>query len=491
MKRYGARPILLTALRQPAPRAGVGMKVRFLALPVLIVAFVASAPSATAAPPLRLGFLDDVQTGTAETSAPWLQRAVASSADVARISNSWGTVAPTRPSDPTNPADPAYNWGGLDQAVRGVAAAGLDPFVALTGAPAWAEGPNRPSTAEPGSWRPNATAFAAFAEALGRRYDGTYPDPERVGALLPRVRSFAPWNEPNLAIYLAPQWARRSGRFVNSGPAIYRDLLNGFYHGIKASQPAATVVAGLTAPFGDPDPGGRRTMPARFVRTLLCLDIKLRTTCRNTARFDAIAHHPYSVGSPTRKTLNRDDVSIADLARITRPVAAAVRRGRALPRRAKPLWITEISYDSSPPDPNGLPVALQARYLQQAFASLYRQGARVITWFQIRDQAPVPSFAATNQSGVYFRDGRPKPSQKAFAFPLVVTSTTATRARLFLRAPAAGTVQIERLVDGRWEPAGSIGAGRHAVVQRSVARGGATAFRARQGGATSLSWRLG
>ncbi len=466
------------------------MKVRFLSLLALTAAFLASAPSATAAPPLRLGFLDDIQTSTPETSAPWLQRAVDSSADVVRVSSSWRSVAPTRPTDPTNPADRAYNWAGLDQAVRGVAAAGLDPFVSLTGAPDWAEGENRPGSAVVGTWRPNADAFAAFARALARRYDGTYPDPARMGALLPRVRSFAPWNEPNLALYLAPQWTKRSGRFVNTGPVIYRDLLNGFYRGIKASQPGATVVAGLTAPFGDPDPGGRRTMPARFVRTMLCLDAKLRPSCQSTVRFDVIAHHPYSVGAPRRKALNEDDVSIPDLAKITRPVAAAVRRGRALPRRSKPLWITETSYDSSPPDPDGLPVAVQARYLQQAFASLYRQGARVITWFQIRDQAPEPSFAATNQSGVYFRDGRPKASQTAFAFPLVVTSKTRTRARLFLRAPAAGSVQIQRRIGGRWRPAGSVRAGRHAVVQRSVARRGATAFRARQGTATSLSWRL-
>lgn len=466
------------------------MKVRLLPLLALTGALLASAPTATAAPPLRLGFLDDVQTGPLETSAPWLKRAVDSSADVVRVSSSWRGVAPTRPADPTNPADRAYDWAGLDQAVRGVVAAGLDPIVSLTGAPDWAEGRGAPKDVLPGSWRPDATAYQAFAQALAKRYDGAYPDPARVGAQLPRVRSFQPWNEPNLELYLGPQWTKRGKSFTNTGPVIYRDLLNGFYRGIKASQPSATVVSGGTAPFGDPQPGGRRTMPARFVRTMLCLDRKLRTTCKQTTRFDAIAHHPYSVGNPTRNALNADDVSIPDLRKITRPVAAAVRRGRALPRKSKALWITEISYDSSPPDPDGVPIAQHARFLQQMLASLNRQGASVITWFQIRDQAPEPSFAATNQSGVYYRDGRPKPAQTAFAFPLVVTSTTRSRAKLWLRAPAAGTVLLERQVGGRWQSAGSVPAGRHAVVQRSIPRSGATAFRARQGAATSLAWRL-
>jgi hypothetical protein len=460
----------------------------FLVVAVALCLSAAAAPASAAS--LQLGFLDDVQTGPPETAQPWLARAVASSADVVRISSGWGGLSPTRPAEPTNPADPAYNWAGLDQAVRGTAAAGLAPFVSLAGAPAWAEGAKKPAGPSVGGWKPDAKAFQAFAQALARRYDGTYPDPTNLGALLPRVKAFQPWNEPNLDLYLSPQWTRKGRTFTNTGPVIYRNLLNGFYRGIKAAQPSATVVSGGTAPFGDPQPGGRRTMPARFLRTMLCLDRKLRTTCRQTTRFDAIAHHPYSVGAPTRKALNPDDVSIPDLAKLTRPVAAAVRKGRALPRKSKPLWITEISYDSRGPDPDGVPLKTHARYVQQMLALLNRQGARVITWFQLRDQAPVPSYAATNQSGVYFRDGRAKPAQTAFAFPLVVTSATRRRAKLWLRAPTAGEIVIERRVSGRWQRVTSLRARRHAVIQRSVPRGRASAFRARQGAATSLAWRL-
>lgn len=457
----------------------VRSRLSLLAL-VLATLFVA-APAQAAS--LRIGFLDSVLTDPAEAPA-WITRANDSGADVVRISTGWAGISPSRPAAPEDPADPAYSWAGIDAAVRSLTAAGLEPILSLTGAPAWAEGPRRPSTAAPGSWRPDAAAFGRFARALGRRYSGTYAD--AAGAVLPRVRYFQPWNEPNLELYLAPQWTKR----VNTGAQIYRGLQNAFWTGIHAGQPGATVVTGGTAPFGDPAPGGKRTMPALFLRNVLCLDRKLRRTCRSTVRFDAVAHHPYSVGAPTRKALNADDVSIPDLAKLTRPVAAAVRLGTALPRKAKPLWITEISYDSKGPDPRGVPLATHARYLEQMLALLNKQGARVITWFQIRDQAPVPSYGATNQSGVYFRDGRAKPAQQAFAFPVVVTSTTRTRAKLWLRAPAAGTVLLERRVGGRWRPAGSVSAKRHQVLERSVPRGGATAFRARQGEATSPAWRL-
>lgn len=462
----------------------MGVRLLLSLLTLGIVLAVGAAPASATG--LKIGFLDDVLQGSPDTAAPWLERAVSSEADNVRISSGWGGIAPSRPAAPTDPADPAYSWSALDQAVRGVVGAGLQPFISLTGAPAWAEGSGRPSDIRQGTWKPNARAFRSFAQALARRYDGSYRDAD--GRELPRVRAFQPWNEPNLDLYLAPQWTRKGRRYTNTGPIIYRNLQNAFYLGVKRSQKTATVVTAGTAPFGDPNPGGSRTMPALFVRNMLCLNRKLRTTCKSKTRFDAIAHHPYSVGAPTRKALNTDDVSIPDLRKLTRPVAAAVKLGRALPRKRKALWITEISYDSSPPDPDGVPERTHARYLAQMLALLNRQGASVITWFQIRDQAPEPSYGATNQSGVYFRDGRPKLAQRAFAFPVVVTSTTRTRARLWLRAPAAGTVALQRRVRGKWRSAGRVRARKHQVIQRSVARKGASAFRAKQGAATSLSW---
>ena len=188
-------------------------------------------------------------------------------------------------------------------------------------------------------------------------------------------------------------------------------MLSAFYRGVKSVRARARSSSPRgTAPFGDPAPGGHRIMPARFVRELLCLRRvggRLRgTSCPAPARFDVLAHHPYSVGVPRRRALNADDVSIPDIGKLTRLLRAAERTGGALPRRRHRVWVTEVSYDSSPPDPHGVPAARHARYLEEALYLLWRQGVDPITWFQIRDQLPVPSYAATNQSGVYFADGR-------------------------------------------------------------------------------------
>ena len=80
--------------------------------------------------------------------------------------------------------------------------------------------------------------------------------------------------------------------------------------------------------------------------------------------------------------------------------------------------MTEISWDSRPPDPDGVSAERQADWLADALPSSGARASSVVTWFRIRDQAPVPSYGATNQSGVYLLAGEPKPSLAAWLFPL-------------------------------------------------------------------------
>ena len=165
--------------------------------------------------------------------------------------------------------------------------------------------------------------------------------------------------------------------------------------------------------------------PALFVRSLVS----------RTVHMDAYDHHPYSVGGPTRKALNPDDVSVPDLGKLTRPVRAAWRAGRVLPKgHVPPLWITEFSWDSSPPDPQGVPMRTLARWVPQTLRAFDRAGVRTALWYQVDDQLPTPSYAATYQSGLYFADGRPKLIQQAFRFPFTA-SRRGARVAVWLRAP--------------------------------------------------------
>src|SRR5205085_10368277 len=93
--------------------------------------------------------------------------------------------------------------------------------VASADGPAWADGAHRPRDVVPGTWRPSAEAFGAFAKAVARRYSGSF-DPGT--GVLPRVRYYQAWGEPNLSHHLMPQWIRVRHHWVAESPIIYRRL---------------------------------------------------------------------------------------------------------------------------------------------------------------------------------------------------------------------------------------------------------------------------
>lgn len=446
---------------------------------------------ARAATPLELGFGDG--TFTAPNAATWLHRSAGAGADWVRVDIGW--VAPdtaTRPAgfNARNPADPNYDFASADAAIRLASADGLRVLVTFTGAPRWAERPGMPAGTPPGTWRPDPQAVEDYGVALARRYSGHFPDPLHPGGTLPRVAAFQLWNEPNLSKYLTPQWS--GGRPVS--PTIYRQMLNGFYAGVKSVNARALVVTAGTAPFGDPQPNGLRLMPARFWRGVLCLSevagVLSGTHCSGPAHFDVLAHHPYSVGPPTTTALNPDDVSIPDLGKLSRLLRAAERTGGALPRIHHSLWVTEVGYNTKPPNPGGVPLSQDARWLEQTLELLWSQGVGAVFWNTIVDQRPNPTYADSAESGVYFISGKPKPALHAFQFPLVV-SRAGGSVVAWGRAPAAGKVVIERRTGSAWSKVATLRVARHSTFLTHVTQKGGTDFRAVIGGVSSRVWRLG
>ena len=358
----------------------------------------------------------------------------------ARIEVYWNEVAPTRPGAPEDPLDPAYRWTVPDRTIAAARAHGLQVMVSFSRAPAWAEGSSRPGNAALGSWRPDPAATGAFAGALARRYAG-------------QARYLQLWNEPNLPVYLAPQ---------RGVAPRYRAMLNAAYPRVHAA--GLRLVTAGNAPYG----GNGRTRPMRFWRRVLS---------RRTS-FDVFAHQPYSVGAPQRRSAKPGDVSISEVGKLVRLVRRAVHRGTARPLRSKPTWVTEISYDSNPPDPNGVPEATHARWLADAFAILWRAGVDHVFWTRVRDDPEGSGYPSTYQSGVYLVDGTPKRAQRAFAFPL-----SCLKGRVWVRSPSAGTVRLVRR--GRTVRRLRTGSDRIATTRLTRTRG----LSARIGSARSLACR--
>jgi hypothetical protein len=460
-------------------------------------AATSSAHSAQTPASLTLGFNDSevVASGDPAEMALEMGRAAAAGATVWRVQILWSTISPTQPPSLTQAANPnwsGYDWSQIDTIVRAVGAAGLQPLLAIQNAPAWAEGPDRPSpaVAPTGTWEPSASWYGAFATALATRYSGSFVDQSESSAPLPAVRYWEAWNEPNLSVFLTPQWTASK---QPASPAIYRALLNAFYKSVHAVAPQDVVAGGTTAPFGDP-PGGQRMAPVTFWRSLLCLSAGKHPhrICRDRTYMDAVSHHPYPLGPPTTHAVDAGDISVPDMGKITSLVPIAERAGTLLPKGSKPLWVTELSWDSNPPNPNGLSPALQAQYLEGSLYVMWKEGASLITWWNIRDDVASPNWASTLASGIYF-DGAtaaqdtPKPSYTAYTFPFTAYRINGV-AQLWGMAPTPGPVAIQVETGTNWNTVQTLQAGTSRIFTGTLLVGLGTNLRAVSGTNTSLTW---
>jgi hypothetical protein len=344
-------------------------------------------------------------------------------------------------------------------------------FNVTGGAPGWATGRIQGAYVN-AQYRPDAAAFGAWVERLGRRYDGDTKDENQGQTVLPRVDAWSIWNEPNQGAFLQPQWVRHGRRWVPASPRIYRSLARAGIAGLRATgHEHDTILIGETAPLGSKRRGRPRAMaPGVFVARLFCLVPRtLKRSSEDCAKLDGasgFAHHPYSVtAAPSRSRRNRDEIVLADRARLYRILDAASPKGL-------PVWFTEYGYQTRPPDPfRGIGPELAARYLTEA-ERLTREDGRVaaLTQFLLQDDEPRTQFGArdkrrwiTYQSGLRYDDGAPKPSLAAYRLPLVAPARVPPGRALdlwgFVRPAPAGQptrVQLEVAPEGSadYEPVG-------------------------------------
>jgi hypothetical protein len=472
-----------------------------------------------------------IMSPDAAVRAQALTRIRATGARVVRIPVEWRYLVSADPPpgfDAADPASPAYDFTAVDAAVRDTVAAGLEPLLVVTRAPAFAEAPHRWPYAYPGSWAPDPAAFGAFATAVARRYDGSFPDPLAPGRTLPRVTLYEAWNEPNLARYLEPQWVAVGGRWQAFSPLLYRQLLNAFYAAVKAVEPAATVIATGVAPNGEPSGVGRMT-PTTFLRALLCLEgggqaaagarrggraARARTgaggapaACPDPPHFDVLAFHPLSFESPDVPAHSAQDVAIADIAKVTGLLARAERAGTALPRAHKPVWVTELNWESAPQAALGVPPRLQALWISRALHRLWVAGVSLVDWQFLVDPYPGVTLATSTGGTIQVRrpaglytagvlDGhaepaaaRPKPFLRGFTLPFDPLRVNRGHVRVWalLMRPGQPVLLQRAERGGEWRTSARLRADSSGVLNASVPLRGAITLRLVGGGLISAS----
>lgn len=320
-------------------------------------------------------------------------------AAVIRVDLRWDLVAPRKPVDARDPSDPAYAWDRYDLIVAAAKRHGVEVLFTVWGTPAWAADRNvRPNPHEEFAVRPaTAEDFGAFAAAAATRYTPL------------GVRKWEAWNEPNIRLFLFPQYERRDGRWVAVSPATYSDLLKQFYDNVKRVAPDADVAGAVMAPTGDecdlscsPRRVARpaRVAPAAF---LLGLDAAgLRPP------MDVVSHHPYPTIRPELALRPRPRaIDLYNLHRLTLAIDRTYLRN-------KPIWLTEYGFATeavanlatfmSPPE--------QAHAISDALRRAREvRRVRLMTYYFLQDNQAW-------KSGLVNADGAPKPGRDAFAMPL-------------------------------------------------------------------------
>jgi hypothetical protein len=429
--------------------------------------------------------------------------------DRVRLTAGWSVIAPDADSpqrpdfDASDPAAyPAANWANLDRAVRLAHEAGLQVMIDIAfWAPRWATHED-PATPNRLRTEIDPHEYALFAQAVARRYDGSFvpprdsqpgpgqpapppsPDATLLGQLLgglggsksppptppaplppkpsppqplPAVSMYTIWNEPNLQVFLLPQWQRGPGGWYPRSAEIYRAMVQATYPAIKAVSPGAQVLIGGTAGTASRVPGVGSVPPLRFLRALACVNSRLRPIrtggCANFQRIpgDGWAHHPYSTKTlPSRDASDPDNVPVAGLPRLASTLRTLVRRGRLAPAVAN-LYVTEYGYETSPPDPHAPfgpqrqgPLLAQAEYIATRLPAVRMWGQ-----FMIRDLEG-DGFGGDWQSGLYFADGTPKPAAATFRTPSYAACVRRGRTKLALvwgrvrgaPSPSQATVEV-------------------------------------------------
>ena len=209
---------------------------------------------------------------------------------------------------------------------------------------------------------------------------------------------FSVWNEPNLGLFLVPQF--RDERIVS--PALYARLFRAAYRGIKKGDPNAIVAAGETSNRGinrpTGQPGRDSVAPATFARRLA--EVAPAAAVRGLGRPPLLAQFR---DGPEQK-VPFPNVSFSTINRF----------GASLQRwfhRRIPIWITEYGEETFPEFRNGVTLARQAPTRARRCGSPRRTATSGCSSGSSSGTATRPRGSAASNSS----SGRTKPAYAAFA----------------------------------------------------------------------------
>ena len=356
-----------------------------LVLISLVSLLALPAAAARAGAHMPIGFFDDASFRWSSERTTNIADAAAAGASVLRTTASWPEIAPKRPADASDGNDPQYRLGDLDELVANAALNGMRVMININGTPKWANGGKTPN-----HMPKRLSDLTTFARMLADRYDGRHGHGS--------VRLWSVWNEPNLQLFLTPQF---SGKKIVS-PANYAKLYKAAYAGIKAGNKAAQVAIGETSNLGRDKPialsgQGQSVAPGTFARLL---------AQQKGLKFTAWATHPYPT-RPNMKPLQKvryPNVTLALLPKFELNL-------KQLFHRSVPIWITEYGHQTKPEEPHGVSYALQAAYVKQALRiTRADRNVQMFIWFTFRDS---PGNAW--KSGLEKTNGSHKPAYAAFS----------------------------------------------------------------------------
>jgi hypothetical protein len=417
-----------------------------------------------------------------------------SGAQFVRVVLSWKAIAPVNRPPNFNAADPdgqGYTWSEVDEHVRAVEKAGLTPMALVTEAPKWAERCTVPSIPS-ATCDPDPNAYAAFAKAAAIHFNGNHGGPP--------IRYWEAINEPNLSLFLDPQF-NSAGKPVSGNS--YRKTLNSFYASVHGVNKANMVIGGSLGPSEVP---GLTVGPMKFTRQLLCMSggrhpHKTKSKCEGGVHFDIFDIHPYTTGGPTHEG-GPNDLQLGQLGHLQTLLKAAKAQGRIIGRSKKvPIWATEFSWDSNPPDPGGLPMRVEKRWVPEAMYTAWKAGVDHFFWYSLRDEPITAGIPASEsiQSGLYFRGktvaaDRRKPYFQGFRFPFVAYPGKKMKFWGVVPGHHKEKVAIEAKVNGRWSKLRTVTTNKHGIflgsLRTSYGRDEKGSVRARAGKEKSLPFAM-